>query len=309
MTLVLPPNEVFITPPAPLVQTQGGYGTYGWIRDVCPEEGGLFAYYVSEPYPRKGHTYPEAVEANNIIKRLTIGNLVSLASKEAIVPGIGFLLLPWKWKIQWVEKILSNYCRMADYVNRNHYMKRRFYNQFSKELWDIIYVFLKHVGISSDIAYRCGRIVAHMLEHEDAYRARIQDIITESSKEALLQNSRKEITRLVAIYISREKEGIHDKFLSIPKIVSILLFVPRLKRIFNQTIAETNISLLQYDEIDRYYILNRDGYNFLGRDIEDRFEEYRTIHNEHIFRNLNKEITDPVVLEKVKQQLMTLGIT
>lgn len=309
MALVLPPNEVFQVPPAPLVNTQGGYGTWGWIKDVCPESGGLFSHYQSEPYPRKGHTYPEAIEANNIFKKLTIGSLVSLAVPQAILPGIGFLLLPWKFKVKWLEKILFNYSRMGEYIQRNHYMKRRFYNVFAKELWSTVYVFLKQIGISAPVAYSCGRIVAHILEHEDAYRARLQDIFTEASQEALIKTPRQEIKRLTEIYISREKEGLEERILALPKILLALMWIPRIKKIFVETMKQVKFQDLQYDEADRYYVLNRSGYEYLGLPVEERFKEYQKTHNEFVFRKLTEIITEPEALERVKQQLITLGLT
>ena len=309
MALVLPPNEVFSVPPTPLPQTQGGYGTFGWVKDVCPESGGLFAYYKNEPYPRKGHVYPEAVEANNVMKRTTAMLLLSLASSEAALPLLGFVLTPWKRKIKWLEKILFNYVRLGDYINRQHYLKRKFYNQFSKELWNSTYVFLRNLGISAPVAYGCGRVVAHMLELEDAWRARVQDIFSEVDEDTLLGNPRREINRLTQIYIAREKEGLHDRFLALPKLLSIALLFPKIKRIFINTIKATKFENLRYDEIDRYYVLNRNGYDFLGRNIEDRFAEFKKLHNEFVFNKIKEQITDPAALERITQQLTNLGIT
>ena len=198
---------------------------------------------------------------------------------------------------------------MANYTNRNHYMKRRFYNKFSKELWNVVYVFLKQLGISADVAYRTGKIVAHMLEIEDAYRARVQDIFTEASKDALINHPGQEISRLVQIYISREKEALNERFLAIPRILSILLWIPKLRKIFMETVRETNLDRLKLDEIDRYYVLNRPGYDYLGQPIEERFKEYQKVHNDYVFKKLTESITDPQALENIKKQLITLGLT
>lgn len=310
MGMVLPPDVIFEESRIPLEKAQGGYGITNWKETVTPPEGGLFAYYRDEPYPRKGHPYPESVEANNIVKKITIGLFVSLAVPEIILPAFGFLLLPWKRKIKWLEKILFNYCRVADYTLRLYYMKRQYYNGFAQELWNLTYYFLKHLGISSDLAYRCGKIVANMFELEDAYRARVQDIFSELSIENL-NNPRKEVNRLVKIYLSREGEGIQERFVSVAKILSYLLLIPRFKRIFVNTLKQANISKLRFDEIDIYWTLNRANYKYLGRDDEDRFTEYKNRHNEFALKKFRElallAVTDPKAKLELQKQLILIG--
>ena len=78
----------------------------------------------------------------------------------------------------------------------------------ASELQGIIYGFLAYSGISTPIAKQTAYIFGEIFEYDNAYRFRVQDLFTESSKELLTKNPIKEIRRLLKIYMSREGDRV-----------------------------------------------------------------------------------------------------
>ncbi len=247
MPFINPPKEVFVNPPKPLRETQGGYTRHNWQKTVCPDTGGMFSYYEDEPYPFPGHFYVEAVEANNIMKKLTVAMIKSLKPST-----------PTKM----LENALFQYCRISDYTNRNHYMKKRFYCKFSRELWKFTYLFFKRLGISDDVSYRTGRAAANLFEWEDAYRFRMQHIFTMCDIEALKKSPGKELERLGREYAKREKTGIEETFLRPIKMLKLLLLIPKVKKAFLFAISNSFFKNLWLSEADTHFSFQRGDYDF-----------------------------------------------
>ena len=312
MGIVRPPSQVMCHPNLTLEESQQGYVANNWVRTEIPPTGGMFAWYSEHPYPRKGHTYPEACEANNIVKKMTVGAIQLLASPYIILPVGGFLITPWRFKIRWMEKALSSYARISDYANRLHYLKKKYYNRVSVELWDLTFHFLRNLGISFDLAYRVGRIVANLLEHDDAYRLRVQDIFTEMSKNHMMINPGAEITRLMGIYLKREGSAITEKFTSIAKILSLSLRIPRIRKAFFGAFGQVDIENLRLDKSDQYFCRQRDDYDFMGESIELRtkrfIQEYNMFQLKRFKEIVTESVKNPESLEKLNKQLNAMGI-
>jgi hypothetical protein len=312
MGIVYPPEQAFASQRVSLEKSQGGYHTDNWVRTELPPSGGMFAWYSEHPYPRKGHTYPEVCEANNIVKKVTVGSIMSIASPYSVLAVGGFLITPWKYKIKWMEKALSNYVRMADYANRLHYLKKERYCKASQELWDLVFQTLRNLGISFDVAYRCGRIAAHLIEHDDAYRYRVQDIFSEMSKPHMMANPSAEILRVIGLYLKREGSGISEKFTAVAKILSLGLKVPKVKKAYLEAIRQANIENLRLDEADQYFCRQRDDYDFMGEDRELRVKKFIQEYNQYQLKRFKDMVTEsvknPEALEKLNQQLNAFGV-
>ena len=295
--IVLPPREVFQYPkpetdiggdPVAYLdgkrKQMGGFEAQNWIETVCPPEGGIYSYHEGDPYPRKGHTYLEAVESNNTVKRITLTMVLPLASKEMALPALGFMLTPYKWKIRLLEKFLVHYRRLAELHMGQHFLKPEYYNICSKELWNFVYRFLKELGIDPELSHALGRIVATMFEYDDAYRYRLEDVLTETDK-VKLKKPRQEILRLLKIYQSRElykgENAVGGRMEKMAKGLSFLMLYPPVKRAFKKALAESDLSNLQLDEIDRYFCLNRPDYQFFGQPLANRMFFYGAMRTAH----------------------------
>ena len=307
MASVLPPKEVFNIAPQSKSATMGGYEASGWYMTTCPAEGGMYAHYVDEPYPRSGHMHTDACDANNITKKATIGIIVVMASPLFILQILSFLLVPFYFKRKMAVRFLEHYLRFADYVNHRYYLQYKFYHDASRQLWRFSFLFLRHLGIPFDLAFRFGRLIANLFQWEESYMYRLQDLFSESTLKAWLENPRKELNRIGSIYISREKSigkwSVGEKFMSAIKLVSLVLLLPRIRKAFTKAMAEVEFNKLQLRENDKYFVLRRNDYEFMGESVEVRQPKYARIKNLHNLQRAKKVLKEEEYIELEKQVL------
>lgn len=271
----VPPKRVFQQPPqdARIRHEQGSYDLPDFLFPTQTNSGGMASVFKGHPFPRKGFIVGEAVFATAKVKRVTLAMFKPFTDVK-------------RGLLAFLESYLYNYNRMADMLYadcvRIPYLHYEYYSEFSKATWDFVRIFLTELGINKDIASKTGLICATIFENDDAYRIRPQDILSESSKEALIANPRKEIKRLLDIYKTRELcwEGDENhqghagaRIVKMVKMFSLLLWLPPVKRAFKKALSEVRFEWFQYDTWDYYWCLNRGDYNCLGRILEDRMKE------------------------------------
>ena len=217
------------------------------------------------PYPEKGFVTPEAIGATNI-------------AKKGIMTFIRFLPFPTRKS---VERWIHSYADFADQVLSPYYLQDIRYTPIAQELKKFIETFLKILKIDSEnSAKRFAKAFATLIEYDSAYRYRIEDILSETTKDKLLDNPRKEVLRLFEIFKTREpRKHLIKKFGLFVSPLSLVLWIPFVKKAFKEAVRNVDVKKMQLDEADRYYILRFDRYKFLGRTVEDRLEEYVKIHN------------------------------
>ncbi len=244
--------------------------------DVGPH-GGMLLWHEGVPFPKKGFPYPEALWAVNIIKRQTMMLVMSFARKELLAPIGIFCLLPYSMKLSYIQNLLDRYCWNSDYILSNVYLKERYMTPCAKELMKMMDLFLVKIGISSETAHKTAKIFAHLVEYDDAYRYRIEDIFSETSKQELLDRPIHTMRKLIGLIKAREKE-VGDKFIAFGNMAVLALLLPRFRKAFRSAVKHSEFELLQLDEADRYHVLVRTGYDFFGRSIDDRMKEFEAHH-------------------------------
>ena len=139
--------------------------------------------------------------------------------------------------------------------------------------------FIIALGFAEHKALKTGKIMATIIEYDNAYHERMQDIANECVKEDLLKNPYKELSRLYQIFISREV-GIKLKLnvKGVMRLIRLALFVPRIRRAFKRAVMQTNFDDLRMTEADRYTVLFHNGYNFFGMTYEERQIELSKLH-------------------------------
>lgn len=280
-----------------------------------PEGGGILIYYKGMPFPRKGHPFPEAVYANDNQKRITRFLIMLFEGKETLLPLAIFALLPWKLKLKKIEKVLSEYARIGIWILNEAFLTPIYYTAPSREIGAFVYDFLISLGVQKEMhhiisdegkdvgmkrnrlpgaeptwvtmkdntgthLFSVAQIVATMIEYDDAYRYRLEDIMSETTKEALIENPQKEIRRLTAIFMSREKTHAKDMIKRMSKFVCFALYHPRIKKAFRDGLRTLDFKRLQLDNADRYHVLIRSDYDFKGLDFNDRKRIYTEFHME-----------------------------
>ncbi len=230
---------------------------YGFEEFTYPEKGGFLAHYHGRPFPNKGMAYSQATETNNIIKRIVTG-----------------LILCFKPTLHPVENFLSQFRRLADYLYIPHYLHTRYYNDCSRELFQFVFMWLRRLGFKFELAYGCARIPATLLEYENSYRFRVQDIAGIFNLKALLENPRKEIKRVEKIYYIREHShgasSVADKYKMVFLFLKLALLIPNIKKAFKFALVGSEFENFKLDKADLYWANRFNDYDYNGERREER---------------------------------------
>ena len=239
-----------------------------------PEEkdgGGIFVHYLDFKYPRRGFPFPEAVQANNIAKRLLIGQIRWLAKNPLALSS-----LLWKKNLnKWLREMSS-----AANISLGQFQLQDFrYQKFCREVRIFVKEFLKGMGIDSEVSEEFAKVVASLLEWDDAYPTILKDLASETSKEALMKNPAKELDRLFKLFKERDvRTKMHETIGTPIKILKLAFLYPGIKKAFLKTLETIDFTNLQMDDSDRYWALRWLTYNAMGLSIEERMKKFMDIH-------------------------------
>lgn len=300
INIPLPPKNIFKHDLTAVSQvSREDRPMFGVVKEEYPPEGGILVYKVGGDfetmpdgrvglrnpvylkYPEKGFPYPQAVRDNNIVKRM-FACFAEFFTRPALRPFVVlFCLLPYKLKIKVIEAWIKWFTRSAKLALYPHLIDDIRYTKCVRGIKQFCFKFLQELGIHEHWCEQFTIIFGAVIEYDDSYRIRIQDVVSETTKEKLLANPRKEVLRLANIEYEREtkNKSTGNKFGQVAKLASMILLFPRVKRAFKVAVHWTDLSMIQTDEADRYHTLRFSGYNFQGRTPEDRYAEYEKIHD------------------------------
>jgi hypothetical protein len=252
---------------------------------------GTLRYIKGVPYPQKGYPTPETVWA---------GNQAKILFRE----GLYFLKTPRILSIKYLEKMLVKYNTIASKATDPYILQRKYQQPIAKEIGDMCYDFLTRIGISDETANKFAEIFSSIPESDNAYAIRIMDIMSETTKEKLLENPQKEMKRLLELFAQREVHStVIEKFRNLQKLVSMMLYVPKYRKAFLETINGCIFENLQYDEADRYWAHFREDYKCFGKSFEERQkiveEEGMPVAQKYAVQNYSKEDMDKMIADGI----------
>lgn len=205
------------------------------IEKVDVSEGILF-YYQGATYPRKGWPFDDAIFAINIAKR---------AFLQLLHPSSIF-----GWK-----KNVDNFVRTAEYALKGVYMEPKHMTPVAQEILKLPFG-------------KVSKIMAHIFEYDDAYRYRLQDIVSECDVHMLFANPSGECIKLIDILISREtSEVMKAKWRKLYFFAWLLI---PLKFWFIDKLKGVDFDQFKPDDGDKYWMSMWNGYNFMGETFEER---------------------------------------
>lgn len=254
---------------------------------------GWYIYYEGLSHPKKGFPTPHAVNAIGPVKRILMNTIKAIATKDLILAFIGIALTPRKYKVRILERILIQFNDFAHLNMWRFYFEPPFKQPANVATYDFVRHFLYNLKVNTKVADNTANIVGHLVEYDDAYRYRIQDVMSETNKEKLLANPSKEVQRILQILMEREqggRSGVTDwrgdhvikKAKSLSRL-GLALYIPFVKKAFKYGIENTNITDLQMDEMDRYNTRLLAGYNFDGESYDVRVKKYPVEQGKPVF--------------------------
>jgi len=239
------------------------------------KDKGTLLHYHELLFPQKGFPYVEVIWAMNLVKKNVLGKIRILAGAVPIMWPI--LFVGKKRRVRFFESVLEAIANQADYAFDEFYIKPELYCPAASTSAEWTFVFLVNMGVHRELSGRIAQVVAMIMEYDNAYRYRVQDIVGETSAEALKVNPRKEIRMMIETLGKREPciENTY-KFALLARIISLLLFIPSIKRAFITSIP--NIELIKQDEADKYHCLFRSDYDYQGLPFEVRWKMLEEMH-------------------------------
>ncbi len=287
--ILMPPNEVFFNKNEehlqnPIKKVIREFKMFQFDHMEYPEFGGQLAYFKECPFPQKGHPYPTAIYAINEAKRFLRGMFRVFASKSMVLPLLGFFLSSKKKKIDILSRFCQAYVDFSSSFLEDHRLEFIRYGNFTRELINLVARFLYFLGIEKNLAEQFAEFFCIILEYDDAYRLRIEDLLSVTSLEKIIKIPIHEIKKLAEIMVLREPGhrkdiGNGEKFVNVSRILSIILLLPSFRKAFKESLIECKFENLQYDDADRYHVMWRNDYDYMGYSIEDRIKMLEVWHN------------------------------
>ena len=185
-----------------------------------------------------------------------------------------FGLLPKRWKGKVLNRVIDGYLDICDEVLRDHYLHPQFNMDICRALSQVIMDFLVGLGVEKIRSAKMSLVFITLLEYDMAYRLRVEDLLSETTKEKLLADPVGEAQRLVKILAERDWTRPHlvEKFDRFARLLKYgFLFI---RKPFRKALAPVDFSMLQLDEIDRYHVRHWKGYNWFGMTIEERVAKW-----------------------------------
>ena len=228
-------------------------------RVELPGDGGVLLYMDKFQNPYQGFPYQEFVEKIDTLKKLTKGVLSgfyhSFRGFRALyaVPllfGIRNLIYVGTYTLY---RLIERY-RIKSF-------------RYSKSIRELHRAFSYPQGDSmrmTELRLMVRDILCMVLEFDNAYRFRAQDILPEINKESLKRNPIRELNRIADVAIGREKEQqVKDTWKLIKLFNSFYLrFDGKLKRMVVGVLSELNNERFELKPEDKEYCAPRKDYVF-----------------------------------------------
>lgn len=204
-----------------------------------PEAGGVLTYMDGFPLPYKGFPLGENVERIDLIKK-TFRNILSsffhsLKSRSKFKLAL-LALVPWLFQ-DLIRAMVYNLYRQIERFK----IKPKCLCDAMRELHRAMSIEHEELTSQREMRYMLRDIITMIMELDNAYRFRFQDIAPELDKDALKANPSKELLRLLALMQSRETtQEIRDTWTLVRFALPWYL---RLNRSLTTTLVETLLAL------------------------------------------------------------------
>lgn len=224
-----------------------------------PEEGGVMTYMEGYELPYRGWPIADSVDKIDVIKKIAKASLSGMYHSFKKRPWMTVLLLPAILVLR--DIITAGVYTFYRLIERFKTKPLRF-SQCMRELHRAFTV--NHEENLSELRLMLRDVVCNILEFDNAYRFRAQDILEELNKDSLRNNAIKELKRLIVIAQGRETtQEIKDTWKLIKMFISFYLrFDRKLLRLFTDTLLNLDIEKFKLTPEDKQFCVKRKDYVF-----------------------------------------------
>lgn len=205
---------------------------YEEVEGIAYTPSGILLHVKGHQQPFKGLPTKEAIEATGMVKRLARG---------------------LNWKLLFT---LDAFEEVSYMMLTPHFLQ---YEQLTNTAREV------HILLKGLVGTKLARVIAHVVEYDGAYRFRLMDLASETSREEMMLNPRGEIKRLLQINRQRDYQEASDKIEKAGKFLRLLLLYPPFKRRVIRALGDCVFDELQFDPIDTYWAMQKVDYDYFGR--------------------------------------------
>jgi len=218
--------------------------------------------YAGMEYPENGVVPSDVLSHVNVVKRLVIEGLRSVTNPLLWPYVLGILVS--KGQLNTAVKSLNDvsFRCMGHTIVKPEHMTR-----FGAELMVVIREIAFGFGVERSNAVTLSEILGNVIDYDNAYRYRIQDLVACTSKEAMLKRPIREVWRLAKINAKRERQHgpmVSSKFRLFALAICATLCLPRFRGAFRDAIRSSSWDAMLPDQSDRFWMCVRSGYDFFG---------------------------------------------
>lgn len=231
-------------------------------------EKGLRMHIIGAQFPMKGYATPEVMWTLNVVKKNII-EMLKIITMPVFIPGL-ILAFVLPGKVKRIQKMLESYNRSSHSIMNSYILENRYQTAMTQEIIWFLSSFLQRIGINELQSTQFAEVFSHIFEYDNAYRYRLQDILSEATEDALVKRPIREIWRLFRVYKTRDHSNMHKKigFFAIGAILFMLY--PKFRRAFKDSLQECEFEKFQFDKEDLYWVSFRKDYLYQGMEQEER---------------------------------------
>lgn len=269
-----------------------------------PDEAEVFTFMQGYDYPYRGYPYYEFVDKIDLIKKLS-RNLQSGFYHGLKNTWLRWLLIPL---IPTLGKQIFWACTYTFHRLIDRFqMRTNRYSQFVGELHRAASLGWSDESPKTiELRKMLRDIECMILEFDNAYRFRVQDILPELDKVALQDNPILEINRVLDIWISREKtQEIKDSWRLLKLFTSYYLrFDKKLLKIITRVLLELDIAKCAMTNEDKYFAVPRKDYHF-GFQINPSADDQKLIAKALLQRGFDSELDSIRKLSTIEHDILS----
>jgi hypothetical protein len=238
------------------------------VNEIKLEDDGIYLCFDGMEYPERGVVSTVDMWHCNIAKRLMVESF--RLTPRFWATWVMFIFYPWKYKIKFLNALLHSYNDVAFKAMSASIVKDEILTPMAKEMRKAIITFGNTLRLDENEVKQFAEILTNLINYDNAYRYRIQDLCNEVDVIALGIRPKTEIDRLLLINGMRDSDSVSKKFRMFGNIFITLLFIPKIQRAFSEVVKTIDISKMRPDKYDHFWMCMRGGYKFFGKTDAER---------------------------------------
>lgn len=256
------PVECFLYPTGEQ-QIQAEGGEHYQIEKLDFRES-FKTYIKGAEFPYEGYVTNEMLWSTNQAKSLFIEG-VRLLSKPHFILGTIISFMFYR------TQLVDIFNRIGHRIMSPIMLKDKHISIFAQEFQYMVFEFMRHL-VPEDMADKFSAIFARIIDNDDAYKQRLKDIFSMTTKEKL--KNPKELSRLVEIMFERNGKPFWlDKVKYSVLLLRILIaVVPSARKGYKSAVENVTLDRLILHWEDLYWSVYKKDYNFAGMTWENRLK-------------------------------------